>query len=820
HGTLYDYLRNDAMDANDWFANNAGLPKPEERQNDFGGTIGGPVWKNKTFFFFSYEGLRLRLPQAVEVTVPDTNPQDPYSRQYALPEFAPYLNAFPLPNGPEVLDRNGNHQGIAELNVSFSNPASLDAYSLRIDHSFNNKLTVFGRYNNSPSNIDQRELYPGLSSLNSSVSNTLTETVGATWTISPTLVNDFRFNFSRTDNYSRVIPTDFEGATPLGALPFPSQYTVKNSSMYFIIGSLINSVVAEGAAGFNQQRQFNVVDSISMQKGTHGLKFGVDYRRLSPSVWPGPGQDTPSYSLAAIFPDVPSANTGQNPLFLTNSYTLPATFLFRNLGTFAQDTWRISPRLTMTYGLRWDLDFVPSTLSGPNFSALTGFDLRNLANLAPLPNTPPYNMSYGNVAPRIGLAYQFSQSDRWQTVFRGGFGVFYDLATSEFGNLYSNYNYPFGSSAFSATVPNPLYLPPIPVAPPSAQNVQALYGVDPHLKLPRTLEWNAAMEQALGKEQTFTLSYVGASGRKLLTEAYVFGPNPNLTTASLVTNAGSSNYNALQFQFRRRLSAGLQALASYTWSHSIDTGSGGSSEELSNALPDINPSVNRGPSDFDIRHAASAAITYDIPAHVSNPFGRALLRGWSVENVFQARSAPPVDVYWTFATALSNSFYTDVRPDVVTGQPFYLYGSRYPGGKAFNPNAFAPPPVIPPGCESNPPCFPARQGDFSRNTLRGFGAAQWDFALHREFPLHESVRLQFRAELFNVVNHPNFGQPVNNLGANPPTPASGFGLANSMLGTFLSGSGSGINGVGAGAFDPLYQIGGPRSIQVALRLSF
>jgi hypothetical protein len=150
HGTLYDYFRNDALDANDWFADNAGLPKPEERQNDFGGTLGGPIWKNKTFFFFSYEGLRLRLPRAVEATVPDVNPQDPYSRQYALPEFAPYLNAFPLPNGAEVLDQNGNHQGIAQLNVSFSNPASLDAYSIRIDHNFSNKLTLFGRYDNSP----------------------------------------------------------------------------------------------------------------------------------------------------------------------------------------------------------------------------------------------------------------------------------------------------------------------------------------------------------------------------------------------------------------------------------------------------------------------------------------------------------------------------------------------------------------------------------------------------------------------------------------------------------------------------------------------
>ena len=829
HGTLFNYLRNEALDANDWFADQAGLPKPQERQNDFGGTVSGPIWRNKTFFFFSYEGMRLRLPQTAVATVPDTNPDDPFSRQFALPDFQPYLNAFPLPNGPEVLDGDGNHQGIAQFNLAYANPGSLNAYSLRIDHRFNDKLSVFGRYNTSPSNLDQRGLYTGLSSLSHSVSNTLTETVGATWTISPAIVNDFRFNFSKTDNYTSTASTNFGGAIPLTSLPYPSPYTLRNSGIGFYIGSLqpyCCGGVSAGPGGFNQQRQFNIVDSLSVQKATHSLKFGVDYRRLSPSVWPGPGQNTPSFGVLAAFPDVASAETGTNAWFVGNSYTLPVTFLFRNLGAFAQDTWRIHPHLTMTYGLRWDVDFVPSTLSGPNFAAVTGFNLSNLANLASLPNTSPYSTRYGSFAPRIGLAYQLSPGDRWQTVVRGGFGLFYDLASSESGNLYSNYNYPFGSAVFQTDVPDPLYIAPAPIVQPDAPGVYgALYSVDPHLRMPYTLQWNFAIEQALGKAQTFTVSYVGASGRSLLSSAGVTftdpSQNPNLGGANLVTNGGNSSYNALQLQFQRRLSAGLQALASYSWAHSLDTGSGGSSESISNALPSADPNVNRGSSDFDIRHAASAGITYDIPRLKGNALSNAILHGWSLENLFQIRSAPPLDVFYTFHTSLSNGFYTDIRPDVVPGVPLYLYGSQFPGGKAINFNAgptcsdgnFSIGPFCSPPVDANG--VPLRQGNLPRNALRGFGSVQWDFAIHREFPIHESIKLQFRAEMFNVVNHPNFGPPVNDLGYDPAASPAGFGVANAMLGRSLGGG-----NIGAGAFDPLYQIGGPRSIQLALKLAF
>ncbi len=815
HGTAFDYFRNDVLDANDWFngvniLNPTPLPKAQERQNDFGSTFSGPIIKGRTFFFFSYEGLRLRLPQTTLTLVPDTNPQDPYSRQFANANIVPYLNAFPKPNGPEVLDANGNHQGVAQFDASYSNPATLDAYSLRVDHKVNDKLNFFGRYDYSPSKLTQRGISEALSTIQTGSSTTQTATLGAVWAISSVVANDFRFNYSNTMISTFGVLDTFGGAAPLVPLPFTSPYTAGNSSFVYTVDSLGNNPqIATGSGGDNRQRQFNLVDSVSLQRGSHSLKFGADYRRLSPR------SDPSVYGQNPVFSDIPSAAIGSLSFDILSSQQ-PATFLFRNLGIFAQDTWRVAPHLTITYGLRWDLDFVPSALSGPDFNAVTGFDLGNLANLALLPSgTAPYKTKWGNVAPRIGLAYEISRNERWQTVLRGGFGVFYDLASSQMGGTLGQAGYPFEAFTFlSGSFPLASASPP-PILPPNASNMQTLSACDPNLRLPYTLQWNVAVEQALGKQQTLSASYVGASGRRLLQSAFIGAPNNNLSSAYLITNTATSNYNALQLQFQRRLSSGLQALASYSWSHSIDTGSAGSNGNNSNLLSVLNSNVNRGPSDFDVRNSFSVALTYDMPSPKGNAFAKQVLRGWSTENIIQAQSARPVDVYYSSFGQLTNGFSTNPRPDVVAGVPFYLYGQQYPGGKAFNPAAFTVPPLAPTGCDpASPPCYPARQGNLPRNALRGFGSAQWDFAVHREFVIHESVKLQFRSEMFNVLNHPNFGPPVGDL-LSPLAINPQFGLSNQLLGQSLSGTFRGYGGL-----DPLYQLGGPRSIQFALKLVF
>jgi Carboxypeptidase regulatory-like domain/TonB dependent receptor len=802
HGTVFDYFRNSVFDANTWFANNAGLPKPEERQNDFGGTFSGPIIKDRTFFFFSYEGLRLRLPETTLSSVPDLN-----ARQTAVASVQPFLNAYPLPNGPD-----NTTTGVAQFNSSYSNPSTLDAYSLRVDHKLTSQLTLFGRYNYSPSALLDRAgstLY-ALSDVERFRINTQTATAAAIWAITPSAVNDFRFNYSRTDASNSSSLDNFGGAVPLTSAPFPSPYTTQNAAFIFAIFGMSQPYLQIGSTARNAQRQINLVDGLSVEKGSHNLKFGIDFRRLSPSHDPG------LYSQAPIFLNVPSAIAGTLG-FASLQSLRSSTFLLQNLGLFAQDSWRVNPRLTITYGLRWDIDFAPSSTSGPSIPAVTGYNLNNLSNLALAPaGTAPFATRFGNVAPRIGVAYQLSENQNWARVIRGGFGVFYDLATSEVGNTLGT-NYPFAASGFvlgpgfggTATFPlsasdaAPPAITPVELTSPGA----ALLAFNPRLNLPYTLEWNVSLEQALGKEQTLSASYVGSAGRRLLQTAYISAPNANFANAALIGNTAASNYNALQIQFQRRLSRGLQVLSSYTWSHSIDDGSVGTYGLGSNFVPGLASNSNRGPSDFDLRNSFSAALTYDIPVPKTNLFGNAILRGWSLESVVQAWSAPPVNVYYdSFQTLLGAQ--TEVRPDVVPGQPLYLFGSQYPGGKAFNPAAFTPPPTDP------TTGLPLRQGDLGRNVLRGFGASQWDFAVHRDFPIRESLRLQFRAEMFNLLNHPNFAPPQGDL-QSPQSINPLFGLSTETLGQYLGG----LN-VGGGGFNGLYQVGGPRSIQLALKLMF
>lgn len=805
HGTAFDYFRNDVLDAGNWFngfQNNPPLPKAKERQNDFGGTFDGPILRDRTFFFFSYEGLRLRLPQTTLTTVPDLN-----ARNSALPSIQPFLKAFPFdPTQPDL----GN--GIAQFNASYSNPASLDAYSLRIDHKLNDKWSLFGRYNYSPSRADVRG--PGgfvaLSDFVANVLSTLTATFGATTQVSSKTANEFRINYSRSAGDNRDFLDTFGGAIPISSFPFPNPYTFQDATIAFGVFSLQGGILDPGFVARNVQHQLNIVDNLSIEKGSHTLKFGGDFRRMSPA------NSRFFYAQEGFFQDLPSAEQGAS-FFASLSSNRPTTLLLRNLGAFAQDTWRLLPRLTLTYGLRWDVDFAPSALEGPNLLAVSGFNLNDLSALTLAPaGASPFTTRYGNLAPRVGLAYQVHPGANWRTVIRGGFGVFYDLATSEVGNLIAPY-YPFGANEnlFGVTFPlNPPNAAPPPITPASlASPNSVLFATDPNLKLPYTLQWDVSIEESLGAQQTISASYVGAAGRRLIQTAQLQAVNASIATADLVTNRGRSDYDALQLQFKRRLLRGFQALASYTWSHSIDDASAGSYGNASNAPGSgSNPDANRGPSDFDIRHAFSAGLSYDLKPPGSNRVADALMHGWSLDTVLQARSAPPVDVYGFFPQ-LNNGFAPNVRPDLVPGIPLYLYGPQYPGGKIFNDTPgqggtgcvgpFCPEPVDP------ATGLPLREGNLSRNALRAFRAVQWDFAVHRDFAIKESLKLQFRAELFNVLNHPNFGPPDGNLSD------AQFGRSTQMLGQSLGGG-----NIGQGALSSLYQIGGPRSAQLALKFFF
>jgi hypothetical protein len=266
---------------------------------------------------------------------------------------------------------------------------------------------------------------------------------------------------------------------------------------------------------------------------------------------------------------------------------------------------------------------------------------------------------------------------------------------------------------------------------------------------------------------------------------------------SLGTNRGHSRYDALQTKFVRRLTGGFQSLVSYTFAESKDNVSNDSIAVL--PLFRADPDKDWGPSDFDVRHTLSGAVTYQLPQPARASMWQALGRGWSVDAVFVARSALPVNVV-TGTTAFSTS--NVLRPDLVPGVPLYLDDDSVPGGRRFNAAAFTRPPVDATG-------EPLRQGTLGRNALRAFGMSQVDLAVRRDIRLAGRSNLELRAEVFNVFNRVSLGPPTNTL-------LSGlFGQSTRTLASSLGGG-----GVVGGGLSPLYQVGGPRSVQLAVRVSF
>lgn len=790
HGTLFEYLRNDILDANDWFANRSGLPKPRNRQNDFGGTLGGPIRKNRTFFFFSYEGLRLRQPLFASTVVPSTASANPaLNRQAAPAGVRPFLDAYPIPNGADL----GN--GFAQFNASYSNPSTLDAHSIRVDHALSSKLTLFGRYNYSPSETTARSS-TSFSSTSTTSFSTHTFTLGLTQNVSSNLSNEARANYSNSKAASVNQLDDFGGAMPpADTLLFPAGFSSANGVFLFVpIGG---GALVVGNGFTNEQRQINLVDNLSLTTGAHQLKFGIDYRRLSPFRSPR------AYQQAAIFLGMTGPRGALSGTTLSSTVNAFAgdSLLSTNFSLYSQDTWRVTPRLTLTYGLRWEIN-PPLKGSDRNNDPFTVQGLDNPATLSLAPRgTPLYETTYGNIAPRLGVSYQLSQKTGRETVLRGGFGLFYDLGSGSLGAATAGFPFTatklLGSVAFPLT-PQQAAPPAISMNPPVSQ----IFVADPNLKLPRTYQWNVALEQSLGANQAMSLTYVAALGRNLLRQDNLLSPNASFTGSVNVTrNTATSDYHALQLKFQRRLSRRLQGLASYTFAHSIDIASGdaGSLNTIGN------PNLDRGNSDFDIRHSVTGAVTYDVPSAGKQAIVRAILANWSLHSFVMARSAPPVNLVGP--TIVIAGTQVQARPNVVPGIPLYMFGPQYAGGKILNntPNQGGT------GCKGpfcNPPA--GQQGNLGRNVLRAFGAWQIDFAAHREFHVTEKLRLQFRAEFFNVFNHPNFGfvSPANNLSS--PL----FGQSTQMLGPSLGSGGT------TGGLNPLYQIGGPRSIQFALKLTF
>jgi len=774
-GSAFEYFRNDKLDANDWFANAKNLPRPELRQNDFGGVLGGPIRKDKLFFFGSYEALRVRQPHIANTYVPSLA-----SRENAPSAVQPLLNAFPLPNGPDL------GKGTAAFSASYSDPSSLDSGSIRVDYLPLQRVTIFGRYSIAPSDLAQRgassQAYNTVESIKY---RTQTLTIGSNQMLTPRMVNEIRFNYSRSRAHAIFSLDNFGGGTPPPASLLYSSNNTADNSLFRVFADSTPYGISWGAGTFgnNLTEQFNVTDNFSYTAGTHQLKFGLDYRRLPSTAGFIP------YSIVYGFLSLANMLTNTVPQVGIQATSKDIEIAFANWSLFAQDTWKATRHLTITYGLRWDYNAAPSSPNGT-----LPFTVNSVANLKTMTvapqGTPLWDAAKDNFAPRAGIAWQAAPN----LVLRAGAGIFYDLGYSTVATATGAWPYNRGKIVLNASYPlsaTDAAPPPFSTSPPVAY----LVVVDPNHVSPRTYEWNAAVEKSFGAADVASLTYLGAAGRKLMREDRYLAPNPNFTSEfDVLWNGSSSSYNALQGQYKHRFTHGIQTLLSYTWAHAIDNSS--SEANYLNVPPAASTISNRGSSDYDIRQTFSGAVSYNIPAP-GDGLWRTILGNWSTDSIVYSRTAPPVNVV-TGSNALNPAFSNASsvqRPNLVPGVPLWISDPNVAGGKRINKAAFS----VPAG---------AVQGNLGRNALNGFGATEVDLTLRRQFKLYERLALQARADFFNIFNHPNFGPPTNYLSS--PL----FGQATQMLGSSLGSGGD------SGGLNPLYQIGGPRSAQLALKLMF
>lgn len=764
HGSAFHAFGNDSLDANDWFANARGLPRPQKSLNFFGGTFSGPIKHHYLFFFASYEGMRLRQPMVGVTDVPSLS-----SRAASPLLLRPFLNAFPDPNGPSRPD------GFAEFASSFTNPARHDVGSFQIHYNATSDLTVKGRYSFADSSADKRGSDRlSLNTINRVHSRAQSVTGSASYAATPNFLIETFANYSRMRVSGSYLLDQFGGAD------VPSSAFAPGSFVFDLNSPSAGWMTGDDTA--STQRQIHLGGSIARVQGDHMIKFGSDYRRLSPII----GVRTRQRSV--LFDGIAQALSGIAGRQSNVNHVGSQQPVFESFSLFGQDDWRVSSRFTLNYGLRWEVASAPSTQD-----ALAVDQVTDPAKLkASLTNGPLWKTTFANFGPRASFAYvPFEQAP--DLLFRGGIGVLYDLGYGSSGDLFAN-SIPFisGSSTFNA---------PFAASSPAGSTANLPFkAFDPQLKLPYSIIWKLSVESDLGSRQNISAAYVGSTGERVLHTATLLNQNQDFPFLRLTTNGGSSDYRALQIRFQRRLVDGFMASAGYILAQSLDNVTIDSERTV--VMTSANPALDRGPSDFDARHRFTGFASYAIPALRRKGITNKLSRNWMILSLMNARSARPLNAVYLFPTSFGVGY---LRPDQVNEVPLYISDPAAPGGRRLNAAAFSAPSSL-------------DQGTLPRNRLRGFPLYQVDFGLRRKFNFTEEFSLQIAAEAFNLLNHPNFEDPSGNelvIGSrfsstNALTPNLAFGESRSLAGRSLA----------SGGFASFYGNGGARTMKFTVKLSF
>ncbi len=811
HGSAYEFLRNSDVDAKNFF-DRANAPIPPYKLNDFGASLGGPIIRNKTFFFANYEGYYERLASTVVTTVPTLAEKqgnfqglatiyDPTSTvvngstytRTAFPNNVIPASMFD-PIAARIVSLYPAPQTSALINNYISNPVKStddNRGDVRVDHQITSTQSFFGRYSIDDAQIQMPNTYNNDIGGNESAFSGPDSTRGQngvlayTNALSPNIVADYRFGFSKY--------TSFLLASPLTD-PVWSQIPGRDTSNRFQPTAPIISPSGYGGLGDSRsepqvrlEHTFENIADLAWTHGKHNFKFGIDFRHRvisEPAVAPGQSSFG-RFNFDNTLTDNPSApaNTGNAiatmllgfPSNTTRYFFLPpnAHVIGNEFNYYARDDWRITNKLTLNLGVHYEIDtpYHEADNYWVNFDPVTAQILIAGKNAS---STADWKTDYASVAPRIGFAYQVSS----KTVLRGGYGIFYDPQANEGTTIRQQLQWPF-ALVYTLT-PGSLFpgnkvsqgfisassLPPGLFDTPFG----TLKGIQFDFQNASVQQFNFGIQQQLTGHSSFTLSYVGSLGRHLTWTDPIDQPSPgpgniqarrpyntqypNVQGISYLESAGNSEYNSLQASFQQRLSHGFFFTANYVWSHSLDNApfDGGADGPI--PQDPTNRRADWASSDSDITHRVNIYGTYELPFGPGKSFlnnnsvlSKYVAGGWQINGIAVLQTGLPFTVTTTGSpTNTGAAGRADVVP-AVSAAPANQSISSW-----FNPAVFA---------------FPTAYnwGDAGRNTLRGPDEVNFDFTAEKKFPIMETKNLLFRAEFFNLLNHPQFAIPASTIGS-------------------------------------------------------